>query len=745
MRRNDTRLAWTLWMVFGWGAGQLASANEPCQAPGDQRPTIGLVLGGGGARGSAHIGVIRKLEELRIPVDYVAGTSIGSLVGAMLATGMTADELEVMMLGLDWDDLFTDDTARADQPFRRKRDDNLALFGPKVGVGKDASLLPAGAIAGQKISFLFERMVRERVQATDFDDLPIPYRAVAADIATGAQVVLAEGDLAVAMRSSMSVPGVFDPVAYGEHLLVDGGIVNNVPVDVVRGMGAEIIIAVDVGSGLTARKDLNSAFAVVLQMTNLMIQNNADDQLASLTPRDVLITPALGNDVSSTDFDKAAAGIAIGYQAADGAHAELAQLSLSEADYASYRRALAACLSPMPPVDFVHINNASRFDDSVIRERLTIREGEPLDVDELNENIRQIYALGFIELARYQVVDEEDKVGIIVHVDQDSRGTQFLEWGLDYSGDGDDSSLNFRVGYLNSAVDRFGSEFRALTVLGEDPALFLDLYKYVSPKLTLFINPQLYAERREVPVYEGEQQIFTTEVTQYGGGLSAGREFGRHASVELGARLFSGSVDTEVGINPFGDFDYDGGEYFLRAVYDRLDDRYFPNTGSFVDARLLMSDEGLGADAEYEQLVVDALIARTVGRHTFMGGGRYYETLDEEAPVFALFRAGGFARLSGFNDQQLTGQNFAMALAGYRYHVAGSGLLPAALGMTVEYGQTAANADDLFDDALLNGSVYLGYRSPIGPLYLGIGLAEGGRQRFFVRIGNVFGRSTIGR
>lgn len=745
MRSNTTRLICTLCIALPWAANPPAAAGEPCRAGAGDRPTIGLVLGGGGARGSAHIGVIRKLEELRIPVDYVAGTSIGSLVGAMLATGMTADELDAMMLGLDWEDLFTDDTARADQPFRRKRDDNLALFGPKVGVGKDASLLPAGAIAGQKISFLFEKMVRERTQTTDFDDLPIPYRAVAADIATGAQVVMAQGDLAVAMRASMSVPGVFDPVVYGEHLLVDGGIVNNLPVDVVRGMGADVIIAVDVGSGLTARNDLNSAIAVVLQMTNLMIQNNADEQIASLTPRDVLITPPLGTEVSSTGFDKAAAGIAIGYGAADAAHAQLAALSLDEADYAAYRAALAACVTPMPPLDFVRIENTSRFDDSVIRERLTIREGEALDADELDENLRQIYALGFIELARYEVVEDADQVGIVVHVDQDSRGTQFLEWGLDYTGDGDDSALNVRVAYLNSAVDRFGSEFRALSILGEDPTLLLDLYKYVRPRLKLFLNPQLYAERREVPVYDGRDKIFTTEVTQYGGGLSAGREFGRHASLELGARLFSGSVDTEVGTNPIGDFDYDGGEYFLRAVYDRLDDRYFPGSGSLIDARLLTSDDGLGADAEYEQLVVDALIARSLGRHTFMGGARYYETLDEQAPVYARFRAGGFARLSGFNDQELTGQNFAMGLAGYRYHVAGSGLLPASLGMTVEYGQVAENADDLFDDALLNGSLYFGYRSPIGPLYLGVGLAEGGRQRLFLRVGNVFGRSTIGR
>lgn len=266
-------------------------AAARCLAPATERPTIGLVLAGGGARGSAHIGVIRVLEEMNVPIDCVGGTSMGSLVAGLYATGMSADELEAVILDIDWDDLFVDDTARADQPFRRKRDDNLALFGPKLGIGRDASLVKSGVIAGQKISFLFESLVKERTQAEDFDELPIPYRAVAADIATARKVVLSHGDLAMAMRSSMSVPGVFEPVPHQGHLLVDGGIVDNVPVDVLRDMGADILIVVDVGGGLTAREDLNSSFAVIGQLINMLVDGNSQAQLASLTGRDVLITP----------------------------------------------------------------------------------------------------------------------------------------------------------------------------------------------------------------------------------------------------------------------------------------------------------------------------------------------------------------------------------------------------------------------------------------------------------------------
>ncbi|MBX3705317.1 MAG: patatin-like phospholipase family protein [Pseudomonadales bacterium] len=723
----------------------MPAAAARCDHAATDRPKIGLVLGGGGARGSAHIGVIRVLEEMQVPVDFVGGTSIGSLVGALYATGMTADELEHVMLTLDWDDLFRDDTARRDQPFRRKRDDNLALFGPKLGIGKGATLVPRGAIAGQKISFIFQKMVRERTQATSFDDLPIPYRAVAADVISGEQVVFASGDLAIAMRASMSVPGVFDPVAHEGRMLVDGGIVNNLPVDVVRAMGADIVIAVDVGSGLRSKEELQNALAIVGQLSNLMIKFNTDRQLASLGDGDVLIRPELGNRVSSADFDKAPEGIAIGYQAASAIRENLAHLSVTESEYAAYRASIAACVEPMPAIDFVDLDNNTRFSDSVVLERITVRPGEPLDTQELDQNLRQIHALGFIELARYEVVNRDGATGVVVHVDQDVRGTQMLEWGIDYAGDADSSSVNLRLGYLDSAVDDFGSELRVIAQVGETPAVVADLYKYLDQHLKLFVEPQAFFERREITTYQSGDPTLVSRVSQYGGAFYLGREIANAASLAVGVRAFTGDVRAIVGESPVSEFDYDGGEFVVRASYDRLDDRYFPRDGGFADIRYNRADSALGAGDEYEQITIDAIGARSFGRHTVLGGARYYETLTDTAPVYAAFRAGGLARLSGYHDDEVVGQNFAMVLGGYRYHFAGSGLLPAHLGTTVEYGGVAENASDLFEDGALNGSVYFGYNSPIGPLYLGAGFAEGGRHRYFLRIGNVFGTSTIAR
>jgi len=720
--------------------------NAECLQPTElERPTIGLVLGGGGARGAAHIGIIRKLEELNIPIDYVAGTSMGSLVAALYATGMNADELDRTVSSLEWDELFDDDTSRDDRPFRRKRDDDLALFGPKLGVGRDSSLLPKGAISGQKISFLFESLVHDRVQVAEFDDLPIPFRAVAADIATGREVVLSSGNLALAMRASMSVPGVFDPVELDGHLLVDGGIVNNVPVDVVRAMGADRLIVVDVGSPMANRDELDNLVSVVGQMTSLLIRNNVEAQVATLTPDDLLIRPEILT-VTSTDFEKSREAIDIGYDAANDAGEELARFSTTAEAHQAHRARIGRCVEPSSPVQFVRLHNNSRFSDELILSRLHVKVGEPLDKDVLEEDIKQIYALGFLDLVRYEMVSEAGQRGIVVHVTRDARGASFVEYGLDYSGNERESQLDLRIGYLKTDLDDLGSELRVLTQLGDDPGIMAEIYKPLDLQQKWIVRPKIYASRSDITTYSTDGDALETfQIDQVGGSLGVVREFGRHAAVLVAVKRVSGEIDIETGDPAIRTQDFDNGAYSVGFQWDRMDDIYFPGSGMFIDARYAQADESLGADVEFEQFAIDVGVARSFGPHTLIGLTRYATTLDNDAPIYGLFRAGGFARLSGFNDDELVGQHFAMGMLSYRYTLGSSGILPAFVGTTVEYGNVADYRNNLFDDAFLSGSAFFGFNSPIGPLYMGYGFAEGGRNRIFIRIGNVFGRGDIAR
>ena len=316
-----------------FGSPLLAAAGQCVKSEVTDRPKIGLVLGGGGARGYAHVGVLKKLEEMRIPYDYIAGTSMGSIVGGFVATGMEHEELAQVVRDADWDDLFKDQTSREDLPFRRKADDDLGLFGPKLGIGKDSSLLPRGMVSGQKVIFMFESVASQRVNTTNFDLLPIKFRAIATDIVTGDMVVIDDGELSMAMRASMAVPAFFDPVRRNDALLVDGGLVRNLPVDVAREMGADVVIAVDVGTKLMGKEEISNVLSIVSQMTGLLTVQNTNIQIESLRENDVLIVPDIGEKISSADFSKLDEAIPLGYAATEAVQDQLRQYSLSESDY----------------------------------------------------------------------------------------------------------------------------------------------------------------------------------------------------------------------------------------------------------------------------------------------------------------------------------------------------------------------------------------------------------------------------
>ena len=414
-----------------------AQATHCVASHATDRPHIGLALGGGGARGYAHVGVLKFLEERRIPVDYVAGTSMGSIVGGFLASGMRADEIRDLIEVTDWNERFTGEPPRQLEPIRRKGDDELGLFGPVFGVGRESSFLPGGVVAGQNILLLFEQAIGQRVQVNDFNRLPIPFRAVATDIVTGQVVILAQGSVSAAMRASMAVPGAFDPVRRDGKVLVDGGLVRNLPVDVVREMGAEIVIAVDVGTRLMPAERIGDVLSVVEQMTSLMIIQNTERQIESLHSGDILIRPELGFEVLSSDFDRFDEVMPLGYDAAVVAGERLQSLALSEADYAAWRRGIQACEGGLPEIQFVRLDNRSRFSDAVLRDMIHVREGQPLDTRQLEADLQRIHALGFIRLATYEVVEEDGKSGVQIRSggEVDCRHVLFFDLvGLDEPG-----------------------------------------------------------------------------------------------------------------------------------------------------------------------------------------------------------------------------------------------------------------------------------------------------------------------
>lgn len=730
-----------------------AGATSQCIEPDDSgRPKIGLVLGGGGARGYAHIGVIKRLEELRIPYDYIAGTSVGSIVGGFLATGMDSDQLADVVRNANWDDLFDDKTQREDLPFRRKADDDLGLYGPKLGIGEKSSLLPAGVVSGQKILFMFESIASQRSNTTNFDQLPIPFRAIATNIVNGEMVVLKRGDLAVAMRASMAVPAVFDPVRRGNKLLVDGGLSRNLPVDVAKDMGADVVIAVDVGTKLGSEKEMANVLNIVSQMTSLLTVQNTNVQIAAMLPDDVLISPPIGNTIGSADFNKLDEAIPLGYQATVELDEKLKKFSLSEAEYLRWREQIEGCvLNGDPDVHFVQLDNQSRFSDAVVSELINIKAGEPLDEKQLEYDIRQIYGLGFIRQASYDVIDKDDQQGIEIHVLEDSRGTQFIETGIDFSSSLRGTEFNIRAAYLNTAMDDRGAEFRAMVQLGESPGLFVDYFKPLDDGLRYSVRPSLFAFSRPLLVFDAAgDAVAEINVKEAGGSITFGREFKRHLAVFGGYSRYIGSLDVEVGPPGLPSDNFNGAELFTGVIYDRLDDRYLPSKGSFAQIKYTYSDEKLGADANFTQLELSYFASKTFGLHNLIWGGQYNASFaddidtDGAIPDYAWFTGGGFLNNSGFDPNSLIGPQYFHVLLGYRYQVGKSGLLPGYVGTTLEYGNAAFDKNELWEEGFLNGSVYMAYGSPLGPIYLGIGWSDDRSPIYFLRMGSVFGSRSIG-
>lgn len=703
------------------------------------RPKIGLVLGGGGARGLAHIGVLQVLEEHRVPVDYITGTSMGALVGGLYAAGLSVDEIEDVVKGIDWDAAFQDSAPREEKSYRRKTDDNLAMIQGRIGVSGEGLQLAPGVVKGQQILLLLERFTEPVAEVRDFDELPIPFRAVAADINTGQPVVLGEGELAMAMRASMSLPGIFAPVAVDDLILVDGGIANNLPVDIARAMGADVVIAVDVSTALNELTDRASLLSVIEQLSTIMVQNTTLAQRATLSPDDILIVPELGTEVRSSDFSKAAEAYEFGLAAMEEHRNRLDTLSLPEDDWELHLARRAARDTVEPVIRFVRLNNQSHYRDDVLETRIEISTGGPLDLEQVEESIARINRLDVFEQVNWELVEENGDMGVMINAIEDRRGPNYLELGLTISGDFDgDNYLNFRGALHGVPANGLGGEWRVIAQFGQDAGIWGEWFQPLDTGLRWFVRPFVGYQRRLFNVFDDAgERVAEVRVSDTRAQLGAGRQLGNWGVFSLGVRGYSGKSETRIGI-PQASNNFDGGEWFARFGVDTLNNLFFPGQGQYLQFEYIWSREDLGADTEFEQFLLDGLVSGTWGRNTFLGGLRAYSTVDGVAPVQNFFRAGGFTRLSGFNFNELTGQEFRMLYGGYLRRFGILLKMDAYLGGTLEYGNVWRDRDDVsFSSALFAGSVFLGLDSPLGPAYLGLGLAEGDNQTLFLYFGQL--------
>ena len=706
----------------------------------DGRPRIGLVLGGGGARGFAHVAVLKELERQRIAVDCIAGTSMGALVGGLYASGMSADEIEKQMRAMDWTGMFNDRLERPQRSFRRKRDDDLALIAGKPGIGNEGIKLAPGVLSGERVLLLLERLTQPVAVRDDFDTLPIPFRAVATDLNTGDAVVLGRGNLAVAMRASMSIPAVFRPVNVDERLLVDGGLANQLPVDVVRAMGADVVIAVDVGSPLRRLDEGVGPLEIIDQISGFMTVGSARAQIATLGPRDILVRPKLGDEVTMNSFDKFDQAMQIGGQSLDGAAEKLAALALAGGAYDGLVASRPVPAKDPPVIDFVRLDNRSRYADALLLARIDIAPGQPLDVDRLQKNIQRIYGLDTLDLVTYDIIEEQGRTGVVVTVVPHSYGPNYLETGLSlYSDFGGDFFFNLRAGVLRAPVNAKGGELRGLLQIGDEPGLLLDYYQPLGEGGEWFFGATGSIESPRFSTYDANgERVASYRAPNWGGELMFGREYGNYGAATALLRRREGRAELELGFDPrVQDLSYDQGEVELALTWDRIDSTYLPRKGSYGVLGRRVSRTALGADADFEQTDLDLLHAQAIGKHSGFVGVRYHVSDGDYIPIQSQFRLGGLTRFSGYRPNERLAENYALAYGGYTYELGRVLSRPAVLGATIEYGTTWLSGGQTMSDgeAEIHGSVYFGFDSWIGPLQLGYGIREGGEGIFLLEIG----------
>ena len=708
-------------------------------ASGKATPRVGLALSGGGARGLAHIGVLKVLEELRVPVNCVTGTSMGAIVGGAYAAGATAAELDEFVRKADWDDVFRDSPPRAEISTRRKVDDYKTLFAPEYGIRPGSLFLPKGLIAGVSIEGFFRQLTQQAVEVGDFDKLPIPFRAVAADIETGEAVVLSRGSLSRAMRASMSVPGAIAPVEIDGRLLVDGGIANNLPIDEARKLCGDVVIAVNISTPAMKREAISSALTVGTQLINFLGKANVERQIASLGPRDVLIAPELG-DISAGSFNRAGDAIRVGEEAARALAQSLSRYSLPPAEYEALRRRQIAESKPVGAVDEIRFEGLRRTNPEALRALLETKPGEPLTEEKVGADLRRIYGRGDYESVDYRIQEESGRRVMVIQPVEKEWGPNYFRFGLglatDFQGE---NNFNLLAQYRNTWLNRLGGEWLTEAQVGRQTFLATEFMQPVEERGRWFVAPYARVGNEFRYVFSGDDKVAEYQTKETRVGLDGGSYLGTWGEARLGLVWRRVDAHTETGLPILPDVDETTAG--LRALFlvDQLDNAWFARSGYRLAAAAYAADEGLGSDRNYQRLDGELTAVRSWGAHTVnfkISGGTDFHS---DMPAYENFTLGGPLRLSGYRIDQFSGRQFGFSRLMYYNRaihlpdILGSGVF---VGASIEAGQMQGRAGSQSTTGTLwSGSVFLAASTFAGPAYFGFGFGETGHYSLYLLLG----------
>jgi NTE family protein len=729
-------------------AAPLATGGIDDAVPTARRPRIGLVLSGGGARGLAHVGVLKVLEQMQIPVDVIAGTSMGAIIGGLYASGMRADELERELLRLDWDTIFAPRIERQHLSQRRKEEDFEVSPLLELGLRDGELLAPRGAVSSRGLESLLRHYTLPVRDVNSFDALPIPFRAVATDMETGEPMVMDGGDLALALRSSMSVPGVFAPTEVDGHILGDGGLVNNTPVSVARALGAEVLIVVNIGTPLAGRDTLGSALGLTQQTINILTEQNVQRSLATLKAHDVLIAPMLGT-YTSADFSAARELMALGAAGARGRSDRLSPLSMSAREYTLWRQAHAAHKLGRPQLAAVRIEGSTVTNPQRLIQMLEARPGQTFDLARAERDTHRLASAGDYTRTDYQLRRDANGDALVFEVEDKPWGPNYLRVGLDLSTDfRGRSAFNLKLSHNRHWLTANGTEWRNRLQIGEVPSLSTELYHPLAWTASRaddwFVAAHATAERRRLGQYaptSGEETaVFRRDTLR--AGVDLGQPWGEIGELRLGWAHQSLSTVPQIvsssHAGPTGRARWAEDGLRARVVFDQLDAASFPRDGYRAEAEVGWGYRSGDLSGRFSRVEAQAQWVYSAGLQTLSLYGAVQMADSRPALSVPRYRLGGFHQLSGYHAGQLTGNDVLLLRANWYRRLNATPTLTRGffVGASLEAGNAWAQRSDMRLSGLRTGtSVYLGADTGIGPLYLGLTHAPGGSTGVVLFIG----------
>lgn len=700
---------------------------------------LALVLSGGGARGGAHVGVLKILEEHGITPDIVVGTSFGALVGGLYATGYSANEIEKMLTDSELVTLFQQFSPRESRSFQRKKDDDNLLVKFRLRLEGTNVILPNSLVSGHRLRLWLADRFRDRHESTTFQNLNVEFRTVTTNLLDGSEVVLADGPIEDAIYASMAVPGVMVGLEKGDALLVDGGMANNLPISVAKQLGATHVIAVDVGTPFYNKEEINTTFQAVDQIARLLTRGNTERTIANIDQNTLLISPDL-DGVTTLAFDQIQEAITAGELSASVLREEIEEFkSLS-----SENRIDTIATTPIgtdyivPMISSINIASDSALGDSYLRSHIFTEVNSPLNEALLDRDITRLYGTELFDRVDYRTIYSDNQIAIDIDA-HEKRGRGFIQFGITLDEDFKESrNYSASVAYTKTQLNRWGADWRSQLSIGESRTLETEFYQPFGRLSEYFMSANSSYVRDRIDLSGENEKKGFENIDGFGFELEFGRHFGNWGRLSLSQshlKIFSSS---ELLSN------VDLGSTELSFERDTLDDPAFPTQGERVVinnswTKPIFSDNS----ADEQTLTIDASKFFTRNRDTFGLWATFATNYVDEAGLGEL-SAGGFLNLSGFDEDELNGHHLAILRGLYYRRISGNPLsnfydIPLYLGASVEYGNLWEKNEDIsFSDTKLAGSLFIGGNSVIGPLFFGLGMTENSERALYFSVGRPF-------